>query len=270
MKKRILPLLLLLILWPVSVFAHQPQLVGPSPVNVTDPEISKAYYGELKGQPDIFTISSETPFNLYVNILEPDLADQPQNTSAVIIKDGNEANPVAMLNGMNFEWTRFWEPFGADSYWKGPEFRTRTEAGKYEIRVLNTMNRGKYVLAIGETEAFGLKETIDALKIVPQLKSGFFRESPITFIRSPFGWGMILALYLLVVIVGLLAHFAVGKLGKRANVKLPAEHRLLLAGLGIVFLFWAMATTWNPVVIFLSGVCLFEASGISAILNRAK
>lgn len=264
-------LLLLFLISPASAFAHQPRLVSETPIAVPDPEISKAYYGELTGEPHIFRITADKPFALYLNILEPDIEDQGKNSSVMAIQaHSSDSKPYAFLDGGNFEWTRFWEPFGADSYWKGPEFKTQAEPGLYEIRVQNAANHGKYVLAIGELEAFGPGEVLRTLKLVPQLKRDFFEETPFTFIRSPFGWGMILAIYVLVVIVGLLAHFAVRKLKKRKSLKLPAEHRLLLAGLGLCLLLWAMATTWNPIVIFVSGVCLFEASGISAILRRVK
>lgn len=263
-----LPSLLVLFLSPASVFAHQPRIVEQSPITVTDPEISKAYYGELTGEQQIYKISSDKPFNLYVGILEPEISGQTKNTSVMIIKaDSPDSKPYAVLDGMSFKWTRMWEPFGADSYWTGPEYKGRAKAGDYEIHVLNTMNRGKYTLTIGETEAFGPKEIWDTLKIVPTLKRDFFEESPLTFILSPFGWGLILTLYALVLIIGLLAHYIFRRISKRSRQKgvtrLAAEHRLLLAGFGVCLLLLAVATSWNPILIFVSGVCLFEASGMA-------
>jgi hypothetical protein len=275
MRKKILFLALVLLLIPAPAFAHQPRLVDQSTITVADPEISKAYYGELTGQQHIYRISAKTPFDLYMNVLAPDIAGQSKDVSAIMIKANSpESKSYAMLDGMNYTWTRFWEPYGADWYWKGPEVKMKAEAGDYEIHIFNTMNRGKYTLAIGEIEAFDAKEVWNALRLIPRLKSNFFDESPINFILSPFGWGYILATYILVLVVGLLAHSIVRRLGKidrqKALYHLAAEHRLLLAGLGICLLLLALATSWNPILIFLSGVCIFEASGISAILSRAK
>lgn len=268
MKNKFFPIIaLLLILSPVSAFAHQPRLVDQPNVTVVAPEISKAYYGELTGQRQEYRISSKVPFDLYMNILVPDIKGQSRDFSVSVIRlNSPDSKFYAKLDGMNFEWTRFWEPYGADWYWKGPEVRMKAEAGDYEILVQNSTNRGKYALAIGETEAFDAKETWNALKVIPILKHDFFEESPINFILSPFGWGYILATYVLVLIVGLLAHLIFKRLTRKSRQKivlrLAAEHRLLLAGLGICLLLLALATSWNPILIFLSGICVLEASGI--------
>lgn len=80
------------------------------------------------------------------------------------------------------------EPFGYDTYWKGPEYKVRVEAGIYDIIVSSKTNDGKYSLAIGEAENFDFREIMNALDLVPKIKRDFFDESPITFIFSPFGW----------------------------------------------------------------------------------
>jgi len=35
--------------------------------------------------------------------------------------------------------------------------------------------------------------------------------------------------------------------------------RLIRASLGVVLLIWAITTSWNPILIFFSGFCFFEA-----------
>jgi hypothetical protein len=60
-----------------AVSAHQPRLelgVNSSmsnPIIVQNPEISQSFYGNLNGQPDYYKITSDKPFNLFVNILVP-------------------------------------------------------------------------------------------------------------------------------------------------------------------------------------------------------
>lgn len=174
--------------------AHQPRIVEGRQTIVVDPEISKAYYGQLTGVPDVYTIQANVPFNLYVNILVHDIALQKKDVSATIVKDGT---PLATLDGARFSWTKMFEPFGYSTYWTGPEYKAKAEAGTYVITVTSSNNDSKYSLAIGEAENFDFKETMNALTLVPQLKKTFFNESPISFILSPFGWGLILVLYVL-------------------------------------------------------------------------
>ncbi|MBM3192026.1 MAG: hypothetical protein FJZ63_05185, partial [Chlamydiae bacterium] len=68
--------LLALFLVPAFAFAHQPRITESRQTLVPDPEISKAYYGTLTGEPDVYTIEAKEPFDLYVNVLVPDIAGQ--------------------------------------------------------------------------------------------------------------------------------------------------------------------------------------------------
>jgi hypothetical protein len=248
---------------PSLVWAHQPRITESRLTEVPSPEISKAYYGKLTGEPDVYVIKAVQDFDLYVNVLVPDIAGQKKDVSAVVVKNGNIAQPLAVLDGINFEWKKFYEPFGADTYWMGPEYQARAEAGTYEIRVWSSNNDSKYSLAIGEIEAFDGKEGLNALTIIPELKKNFFDKSPIGFIRSPFGWGLIVAMYVLALMVGLLYRYLVRKFARSENGKVSKNinkrGRVIRLVLGLILLLLAMATTWNPLVIFISGLCIFES-----------
>jgi hypothetical protein len=248
---------------PSLVWAHQPRITESRLTEVPSPEISKAYYGKLTGEPDVYVIKAVQDFDLYVNVLVPDIAGQKKDVSAVVVKNGNIAQPLAVLDGINFEWQKFYEPFGADTYWMGPEYQARAEAGTYEIRVWSSNNDSKYSLAIGEIEAFDGKEGLNALTIIPELKKNFFDKSPIGFIRSPFGWGLIVAMYVLALMVGLLYRYLVRKFARSENGKVSKNinkrGRVIRLVLGLILLLLAMATTWNPLVIFISGLCIFES-----------
>ena len=71
--------LLLIILFSINftfTFAHQPKLIKYSPSSnkphdVIDPEISKAYYGKLSGEPHYYKIKSDTEFSFYGGISIP-------------------------------------------------------------------------------------------------------------------------------------------------------------------------------------------------------
>lgn len=273
-----LPVLLLVFaLWvPVPVSAHQPRIVGERSVTVTEPEVSKAYYAQLSGSPQTYHISASAPFLLYVSIVVPDISGQKKDVSAIIIKDGQESAPVAILNATDVAWERFYEKFGADWYWQGPEYKGEAAAGEYEIRVWSSNNDSKYSLAVGEIEAFDIKESLNALTLVPQLKRDFFNESPISFIKSPFGWGLLLIMYVLAFLFGLiyralLKRFASGP-ARRVGRNIARSGRLLRAALGLALLLLAVLTSWQPLMLFASGFCLFEAifswCGLNAALGR--
>jgi len=266
-------LLLALFLVPSTIFAHQPRIVQENPTIVTSPEISKAYYGTLSGKPAVYTISADKPFTLYVGVLVPDIADQKKDVSVVILKDGKQ---IVLLDGPSFKWTTFFEEFGHDTYWQGPEYKAQSEAGNYEIRVSSIDNDTKYSLAIGETEAFDFKESINALTLIPELKKDFFNKSPIDFVLSPLGWGFILTMFVLAFIFGFLYRMALKKFANnktRGTTKnIGTYDRMIRAGIGVTLLLIAITTTWNPWLLFFAGFAFFEAifswCGLHAALGK--
>ena len=255
-----LTLLALFVFAPSLAFAHQPRITESRQTTVPDPEISKAYYGKLTGEPDVYTIEAKEAFNLYVGVLVPDIAGQKKDVSALVMKDGKQ---IALLDGATFAWKQFFEPFGHDSYWQGPEYKARADAGTYEIRVTSPNNDSKYSLAIGEIEKFDGKEGMNALTLIPQIKKNFFNESPIDFILSPFGWGLIVVMYILAFIAGFIYRTILKKFAKNSprgvakNIGKP--DRLIRIAIGVALLLLAITTTWSPILIFFSGFAFFEA-----------
>jgi len=264
MKKTLITIVLLVPIFflSTSTSAHQPRIVNDNTTTtiVMSPEISKAYYGTLNGTPATYIINADKPFALYVSVLVPDLADQKKDVSAVIFKNGEE---LAVLDGINFEWKKFFEPFGSDTYWQGPEYRAQVESGKYEIIVSSTNNDTKYSLAVGEIEAFDFKETLNALTLIPQLKKDYFNGSSIDFILSPFGWGLIIVMFVLAFIFGfayraILKKFA-GNTKHGASKNISKKDRIIRIVIGLILLIIAITTTWSPWLLFFSGFAFFEA-----------
>ena len=251
---------LVFLLRPGIASAHQPRIVEDRLTVVTEPEISKAYYAKLEGVPDIYTISSSQDFELYVGILVPDIAGQKKDITVIVLKDGNQ---IAVLDGNTFAWTQFYEPFGADNYWKGGEYSAAAGPGNYEVRVSSTNNDSKYALAIGETEKFGLSDSRSATTLIPQIKKDFFDQSPIGFVLSPLGLGLIAIMYTLAFIFGFAYHALLKKFAKgttRGAVRnIGAPDRLLRVAIGVGLLLWAITTSWSPVLLFFSGFAFFEA-----------
>jgi hypothetical protein len=255
-----------LVIVPAIALAHQPRLVESRQTIVPEPEISKAYYATLVGEPDTYIIESAMPFDLYVNVLVPDIpniTEQKKDVSAAVIKDGQTDTPLAVIGGVDAKWEKFYEPFGVSTYWRGPEYKARAEAGRYEVRVWSSNNDSKYSLAIGEGEFFDSKEIWNALHLVPQIKSDFFEESPISFIKSPFGYGLIILMYVLALIVLIIYRAIMRRVAKntpRGSAKnIGRGDRLVRVGIGVALLLWAITTSWNPLIIFFSGFAFFEA-----------
>jgi len=277
MNKKIVLFIGFLFCLPILVLAHQPRIMESNDVIVPDPEISKAYYAKLNGEPQFYSIKSEVPFDLYVNILVPDIKDQKTDVVAYILKINETSNQIIkVLDGTDFKWTKFFEPFGYDHYLMGPEYKAKVEAGEYEVQVTSLKNDSKYSLAIGEIENFNVKESINAINLIPKIKRDFFAESPINFILSFFGWGYILLMYIFSFIIGFIYRLVMKKLaatsiygvGRNINTK----DRIIRAVLGLIILILSITTTWNPILLFISGFCFFEAifswCGLYAALGK--
>jgi hypothetical protein len=186
--------------------AHQPRIVyqkqisQTSPFIVTNPEISQAFYAELKKQAEYYTVRSDKEFALYVRILSPKIADAKKDFSVEIIKD---VNVIALLNGSSSTWTEFYEPFVGDDYWQGPEYKEQLPKGEYLIKVYNLDNRGKYVLVVGQAESFPLNETLKLFVSLPQLKHYFGKSGFTAFFNLVGLFWLIQIIILSLIIFGL-------------------------------------------------------------------
>ena len=162
---------LLLIVFPIfNLAAHQPALNeentnSPSKAYLIEkPEISKAIYGTLEGDAHYYSIKSEIDFNFYVGITTPkiDGCNTFDKFSVDVISVSNGMQETLLeLDGENYEWWEWYEPYGKKFYWIGPEYGAEFKstnvykAGEYLIKVFNNNNQGKYVLATGDIEKFG-------------------------------------------------------------------------------------------------------------------
>ncbi|VVB82207.1 Uncharacterised protein [uncultured archaeon] len=162
--------------------AHQPRIVYQENLTanaklIQAPEISQAFYAELKGTPEYYRIVSGENFNFFIQITLPYVETSNKNFTFEIFK-GNEL--IAVLNGTNFNWTTFHEEFANDDYWQGPSLELNETAGEYLIKVSNpnTENNGKYVLVVGKIESFPLTEVFSAVYQIPQLKI-YFNKNPL-------------------------------------------------------------------------------------------
>jgi len=199
MKKLTFYILALMFFIPGCTFAHQPRIVTDNFVEISNPEVSQAFYGELNGSPVEYQIQSSKDFDLYVGLLVPDISSVKKDLIIEISRIKNDKKEILdVLDGSKFEWTPFYEEYAGDNYLWGPEYKDLNSlrenglkgrlvpAGDYRIKVYSPSNSGKYSLVTGYLESFPIKEMLNALIIVPQLKLNFFNESIIKVLSSPF------------------------------------------------------------------------------------
>jgi hypothetical protein len=198
MKKLIVFFLVFCFIPPV--FGHQPRIVLntgtlENPIKIKKPEISKAYYAELRGAPEYYEINSETDFLLYLNILAPDLESARTDFFAEILFEG-----VVFFTLDSDKWEKFYEPFGGDNYLLGPEFEKTVRKGTYVIKVSNLDNTGKYALAVGKVESFPPMEILKTFIVLPKIKQDFFGKSPLTAYFNLSGLFLLVVIFILAAI----------------------------------------------------------------------
>jgi len=174
-----------------AAFAHQPNLVflREGDVNIQNPDISQAFYDELKGAPRDYFINFDKDFVLYVNLLVPEIINKNGRYSAnvFLVKEDGTEEQIVTLNGLTPNWSEYYESFGRDYYLKGPELETQLLAGKYKIEVFSAENQGRYVLAVGKTESYDIMALLNIYWQLPLLKIKFFETSVFQFFLTPFG-----------------------------------------------------------------------------------
>ena len=154
--------------------AHQPHLVTGRVTGVTNPDVSQAFYAELKGQPDEYRFTLTKPLLLYLNVLVPRIPGVHEDYTAELCrKTATGESLVGVMDGTSYNWTVFHEPVANDDYFQGPEFREQTPPGDYVVRVSCPGNQGKYVLAVGERESFPPAEMVRVIGVMPALKRYF-------------------------------------------------------------------------------------------------
>ena len=213
-----------------SISAHQPVMIylqkDNNSVQIANPEISRAFYDDLKGKPRDYFIDSSKDFDLYINLLVPAGTNPDGKYSAKVFD--NTGKEIAFINGADFSWQQYYESFGRDYYYKGPEFDKKVSAGKYKIEVYSKDNLGKYTLAVGKTESFDVKSVLNTVWQLPLLKLTFFKSDVLQFFLTPFGIGAIGALGGLIILI-LLINYIISVIKERIKHNM-AKTLLLTSG----------------------------------------
>lgn len=233
----------------VAVEAYSPWIVKEQTTTIQNPEVSQAFYGELKGVDNTFKIDAKDPFTFYVNVLVPYLPGAQKNMSAEIYamtisvdendpgKEIQTKRTVAILQASEYQWSKIYEPWGGDNYFKGPEYKARDvrdaaqgvfmDPGTYFIRIYNPTNQGKYMLAVGTREEFTPKEVLNMLVTLPKLRVGYWGKSPLTAFFNYTGLMLAGAIIILIAVVWSLWKFLKKKRGgeEAKKEKEEAERR---------------------------------------------
>ncbi len=256
-------LLFLTIFVSESAFAHQPEIVNSTIIEVSHPEISKAYYGELAGLPHIYRIQSAVDFDLYLNILVPQSSNPEGRYSLNLYKVDDVKKFIGKIDAGSSSWKKSFEPLGHDIYIQGPEYVDHVTAGTYEVAVHGELNEvGKYVLAIGETEQYGLSKVVNTLLVIPQLKRDFFNIPSADFLLSPIGFGFAVVAIIVGFLIGVLLRFVLKKTivkNVACNLKnIDYQNRLIRLLIGTIGLLIG-GYYYVPLLFVVAGFCLYEA-----------
>lgn len=137
-------------------------LTATSPYEISEPEHSKAIFSELLGEPQFYRITSETEFRFYAGLTAPKIDECPlAQTFDLEVLDA-DFKLIDARQGDSAAWWPWYEEFGKTWYWVGPEIGAdfkgdrQYPAGTYYLKISNATNSGKYVLAVGDEERFGL------------------------------------------------------------------------------------------------------------------
>lgn len=193
--------LFLILFLPLNVFAHQPRIVeGGQLVEIKNPDIPQAFYGELNGIPQSFKMNLAEDREVYLGILVPDLPDIDKDI-LVEITSPSDRYFYYFLDGSLYEWDRYYEELTGDYYHKGPEAKIALKQGEYSIKVFSFSSTGKYVLTVGEKEEFSLTEVFKTLLILPSIKTNFFEKSVFTIFLNRIGLYFLLSVVIISILV---------------------------------------------------------------------
>jgi len=185
MKKFVKILIISALLFSASeTLAHNPRLVWDiktssiSPILIENPDISQAFYGMLKNNPEYYKIKIEESSIIYFGLLVPDNNNASIGLSAKMIQlNSPDSNIKMYLNGDKTLWESYYEFFAGDFYLKGPEETKYLKPGEYLLEITSNDNIGKYVLTVGQKESFPIGEAMRTIMSLPKLKLFFFEES---------------------------------------------------------------------------------------------
>ena len=167
-------------------YAHKPVLnenstyPADAPYEIEEPEISKAIYSTLTGDPHYYRILSDVDFDFYAGILAAKIGECALERKFSFEVLDSEFHNIDVADGENFKWTPWYEEYGKQWYWNGPEIGKNFlsdriyKAGTYYIKVFNSNNTGQYIMAVGDIEKFSFTDIIGLIFSLGDIEDEFW------------------------------------------------------------------------------------------------
>lgn len=189
-------------------FIFQPNLVWQQTgdIVISNTDSSQAFYDELQGSPRSYTIDAGSGFDLYLNVLTPELVNGAARYSIAVYlqKDDGTEEQLSLLYGPTAEWKEYYESFSREYYMKGPELDKNFPAGKYRIEISSLDNIGKYVLASGKTKTWEPMGLFSLYWKLPKLKMDFFKTSIWQLAFSPLMIAIVIVVGLILLLIAII------------------------------------------------------------------
>ncbi|MDC3315239.1 hypothetical protein OAV81_00660 [Candidatus Thioglobus sp.] len=169
-----------------QAYAHKPVLnenstyPADAPYEIEEPEISKAIYSTLTGDPHYYRIQSDVDFDFYAGILAAKIGECALESKFSFEVLDAEFHNIDVADGENFKWTPWYEEYGKQWYWNGPEIGKNFlsdriyKAGTYYIKVFNNTNTGQYIIAVGDIEKFSFTDIIGLIFSLGDIEDEFW------------------------------------------------------------------------------------------------
>ena len=182
-------LLIALSMFISQAFAHKPVLnenstyPSDAPYEIEEPEISKAIYSTLNGDPHYYRIHSDIDFDFYTGILAAKIGECALERKFSFEVLDSDFHRIDLADGESFEWTPWFEEYGKQWYWNGPEIGENFlsdrvyDAGTYYIKVFNDTNTGQYIMAVGDIEKFSFTDIVGLIFSMGDIEDEFWDPS---------------------------------------------------------------------------------------------
>jgi hypothetical protein len=200
--------IIILLLYSLDAYAYRPRFVFDQdltivyPKIIQNPEISQTFYGELGGKTDYYKITASEDFDLYFNIMVPDIPDASTDFSVDVYNE----NKNITLDGSQFVWEKYTQKLTGNNHLKGPSYEEILPRGEYLIQVSNSDNQGKYVLVVGKNDPYSLQDAINTFLLMPKIKT-FFQKSPITAYFNQIGFILLIILLIICIVIIVIVYY---------------------------------------------------------------
>lgn len=137
-----------------------------------------AYYRELRGNNDTFTLKAREGQKLILQISIP-VSEDPEKRFSALVIDRGRSKIAATLEPGTFPWEHVKEKYTGADIAQGPRLEIVLKEGVYDIIVGGSNEQGRYVLTIGDPNAGDILSIFRALVRAPIIMHSFFEELPL-------------------------------------------------------------------------------------------